>query len=89
MLCFNFRSFEFENYSTFLVKYKNLKDLFYDMTQRDYTKRPNCDEILKNKSFWSMNRDEYNSIETLENFPKPYSFVYHMIESKLNSNYEN
>jgi hypothetical protein len=65
-----------------------LKDLFYDMTQKDYNKRPNCERILENKYLWSMNRDEYNCIETVKSFPKPHSFVYHMIESKLNSNTE-
>jgi hypothetical protein len=75
-----------------ISKYRNLKDLFEDMTQPNFTKRPNCEEILKNNFLWSMNMNElktcYKTIKTSLFLPKPYSFVYHMIVSKLNLNYD-
>jgi hypothetical protein len=70
-----------------------LKDLLENMTQPNFTARKNCEEILKNSNLWSMRtnepKDYYKLIKTTLFLPKPYSFVYHMIESKLNSNRDN
>jgi hypothetical protein len=86
-----FSSFEtFENETALhILKYTNLKDLFEDMNQQNYKKRPNCEDILKNRYLWSMEKNAlincYGIIKNLIFFQKPHSFLYHMIESKLNS----
>jgi len=63
------------------------------MTQRNFTVRQNCEEILKNSHLWSMSLNELkNYLKTIKTtlfISKPYTFVYHMIESKLNSNRDN
>ncbi len=90
-----FSSFEtFENDTALhILKYTNLKELFENMNQQNFTKRPNCEDILKNRYLWSMEKNELkNCYETIKNlifFQKPHSFLYHMIDSKLNLNYEN
>jgi hypothetical protein len=90
-----FSSFEaFENDTALhILKYRNLKELFEDMSQQNFTKRPNCEDILKNRYLWSMEKNElkncYKIIKNLISFQKPHSFLYHMINSKLNSNCEN
>ncbi len=87
-----FSSFEtFENDTALhILKYSNLKELFEDMNHQNFTKRPNCEDILKNRYLWSMEKYELkNCFEIIKNlilFQKPHSFLYHMIESKLNSN---
>ncbi len=88
-------SFEtFENDTALhILKYTNLKDLFEDMNQPNYKKRPNCEDILKNRHLWSMEKNElrncYEIIKNLILFQKPHSFLYHMIDSKLNSSIKN
>ncbi len=76
-----------------ILKYRNLKDLFEDMSQQNFTKRPNCEDILKNRYLWSMGKNElkncYEIIKNLIFFQNPHSFLYHMIDSKLNSNFKN
>ncbi len=88
----SFETFENDN-ALHILKYKNLKDLFEDMNQQNFTKRPNCEDILKNRYLWSLEKNElkncYEIIKNSISFQKPYSFLYHMIDLKLNSHCEN
>lgn len=44
--------------SNLKVKYKNINDLFTEMTSKEKEKRPNCAEILRRKHFWALIANE-------------------------------
>jgi hypothetical protein len=73
-----------ENIPTLLLsKYEELKDLYEKMTVKNFKNRPDCSQLLEDKNSWSLEKTEFNFSEILNDFPKPYSFVYYMIETKL------
>jgi hypothetical protein len=61
------------------------------MTDRDYSERPDCQQILEDKHLWALNRNEFNFDEDLRFITEHKSdnqFVYSMIISKLQQNIE-
>jgi hypothetical protein len=61
------------------------------MTDRDYSERPDCQQILEDKHLWALNRNEFNFDEDLRFITEHKSdnqFVYSMIISTLQQNIE-
>jgi hypothetical protein len=42
--------------------------------------------MLEDKNSWSLGISEFNLSEILNKLPKPFPFVYYMIETKILSN---
>jgi hypothetical protein len=59
-----------------------LTELIEKTTQINFKKRPKCAELL-DKNCWSLEKTEFNFSEILRDLPKPFSFVYYMIETKV------
>ncbi len=53
------------------------------MTLKKSKNRPDCAESLEDKNSWSFGITEYNLSEILNKLPKPFPFVYFMIETKI------
>jgi hypothetical protein len=60
-----------------------MKELYEKMTLKDFKKRPDCRQLLEDKNSWSLEKTEFNFSEILNDLPKPYSFLYYMIETKV------
>jgi hypothetical protein len=53
------------------------------MTQRDFQKRPNCEKLLKRKNLWLLDKKKFNFRKISQEFPKPHTFIYFMIDNIL------
>jgi hypothetical protein len=72
-------------------KYKNAIQMWESMTQPNPSKRPNCDEILDSQHLWALDKNEFQINDEikdiLEEKSKDKQSVYHIIYTKLYSNY--
>jgi len=72
-------------------KYKNLFGLTVRMTATEKNKRPNCEEILKEKDFWSLDLSDLKSDYEFNSKKMKYSdnvFHSHFVEVKSRSGHE-
>jgi hypothetical protein len=59
------------------------------ITDKDYTKRPDCKKILDERNEWALNRNEFEFKQDLESFEEHKNdnlFLYLMIISMLSRN---
>jgi RCC1 and BTB domain-containing protein len=96
----NFSSYEENNNSNtaqllieplLVLKYKNAIQMWESMTQPNPSKRPNCDQILDSQHLWALDKNEFQINDEmkhiLEEKSKDKQSVYHIIYTKLYSNY--
>ncbi len=70
-----------------MKKYENIKELSLRMSEQVYAKRPDCQQIIEQKTDWALNQSELNSsvVNTfLQEFKEnSNSFIGLMISTKL------
>ncbi len=69
-------------------KYKECIELCDEMTARLAHKRPNCEEVLKRKNLWALNKEKLEINDELENIiaskePENGLKIYSMLRSKI------